>query len=90
MVSLASVLQWDIPPKPPKEPAQAFQKPHPGHIFPRAKGLDNKRHLSNIFDKTIHWSKIAEQMLKDPAILPENVYNMGEKGVILCVLGSVN
>ena len=28
-------------------------------------------------------------MLQDPAIRPENVYNIDETGVILCILGSV-
>jgi hypothetical protein len=28
-------------------------------------------------------------VLADPAILPENVYNIDETGVILCMLGSV-
>lgn len=28
-------------------------------------------------------------MLQDPAILPENVYNMDETGVMLSMLGSV-
>ncbi len=29
------------------------------------------------------------KVLQDPIILPENVYNMDETGVMLCMLGSV-
>ncbi len=32
---------------------------------------------------------MVETVLKDPAILPENIYNMDETGVMLCMLGSV-
>jgi hypothetical protein len=76
--------------KPPsKNWAQAFQKRHPGLKSRRVRALDWKRHESNIYDKIIHWFEVIEQVLKDPAILPENVYNMDETGVMLCMLGSV-
>ena len=32
---------------------------------------------------------MIEEVLQDPAILPENVYNMNETGVMLSMLGSV-
>jgi hypothetical protein len=32
---------------------------------------------------------VIAQVLKDPTILPENVYNMDETGVMLCILGAV-
>jgi hypothetical protein len=32
---------------------------------------------------------VIEQVLEDPAILPENIYNMDETGLMLCMLGSV-
>jgi hypothetical protein len=32
---------------------------------------------------------VISKVLQDPAILPENVYNMDETGVMLCMLGSV-
>ena len=32
---------------------------------------------------------VIRQVLQDPAVLPENVYNMDETGVMLCKLGSV-
>jgi len=41
----------------------------------------------NIYDKIIYWFKVVGELLRDPAILPENVYNMDETGVVLCMLG---
>jgi hypothetical protein len=76
--------------KPPsKNWAQAFQKRHPGLKSRRVRALDWKRHESNIYNKIIHWFEVIEQVLKDPAIMPENIYNMDETGVMLCMLGSV-
>jgi hypothetical protein len=76
--------------KPPsKNWAQAFQKRHPELKSRRVRALDWKRHENNIYDKIIHWFEVIEKVLKDPAILPENVYNMDETGVMLCMLGSV-
>jgi hypothetical protein len=51
--------------------------------------MDWKRYENNIYDKIIYWFNIIEKVLQDPAILLENVYNMDETGVMLCMLGSV-
>ena len=51
--------------------------------------MDWQRHEKNIYDKIIHWFKVIGKVLQDAAILPENVYNMDETGVMLCKLGSV-
>ena len=32
---------------------------------------------------------MIEEVLQDPAILPENVYNIDETRVMLCMLGSI-
>lgn len=32
---------------------------------------------------------MIRKVLQDPVILPENVYNMDETGVMLCMLGSI-
>jgi hypothetical protein len=48
-----------------------------------------ERHENNIYDKVIHWFEVVGKVLEDPAILPENVYNMDETGVMLCMLGSI-
>ena len=51
--------------------------------------MDWKRHENNIYDKIIYWFEMIGKVLQDPAILPENVYNMDETGVMMCMLGSV-
>ena len=51
--------------------------------------IDWKRHENNIYDKITHWFLVIRQVLQDPAILPENVYNLDETGMMLCKLGSV-
>ena len=48
-----------------------------------------ERHENNIYDKITHWFEVIKEVLQDPAILPENVYNMDETGVMLCMLGSI-
>jgi hypothetical protein len=51
--------------------------------------MDWKRYENNIYNKIIYWFDVIEELLQDPAILPENVYNMDETGVMLCMLGSL-
>jgi hypothetical protein len=48
-----------------------------------------ERHENNIYDKITHWFEVVGKVLEDPAILPENVYNMDETGVMLCMLGCI-
>ena len=36
-----------------------------------------------------NWFEVIENVVKDPAILSENVYNMDETGVMFCMLVSV-
>jgi hypothetical protein len=69
--------------------AQGFQKRHPVLKSRRVRAMDWKRHENNIYDKIIDWFEVIEKVLQDPAILAENVYNMDETGVMLCILGSV-
>jgi hypothetical protein len=76
--------------KPPsKNWPQGFQKRHLGLKSRRVRAIDWKRHENNIYDKIVHWFEVIAQVLQDPAILPENVYNMDETGVMLCMLGAV-
>jgi hypothetical protein len=76
--------------KPPgKNWAQGFQKRHPTLKSRRVRAMDWKRHENNIYDKITHWFEVIGKVVQDPAILPENVYNMDETGVMLCMLGSV-
>jgi hypothetical protein len=32
---------------------------------------------------------VIKKVLQDPTILPENIYNINEMGVMLCILGSI-
>jgi hypothetical protein len=68
---------------------QGFYKRHPELKARRVKALDWARHDHNISDKVIHWFSIIGKELHDPAIVPENVYNMDETGVLLSVLSSL-
>lgn len=74
---------------PGKNWAQGFEKRHPALKSRRLKPIDWTRHEINIYDKITHWFEVIGKVVQDPAILSENVYNMDETGVILCMLGSV-
>lgn len=76
--------------KPPgKNWAQGFLKRYPVLKSKRVRVIDWKCHETNVYDKIIHWFEVIGKVVQDPAILPENVYNMDESGVMLCMLGSV-
>lgn len=76
--------------KPPgKNWPRGFQRRHPALKSRRVKAMAWERHENNIYDKIIHWFEVIREVLQDPAILPENVYNMDETGVMLCMLGSI-
>jgi hypothetical protein len=51
--------------------------------------MDWKRHDSHIYDKVTEWFEVIGKVLEDPSILPANVYNMDETGVMLSMLGSI-
>lgn len=75
---------------PGKNWAQGFQKRHPEIIRSRrVRPMPWERHENNIYDKITHWFEVIGKVLQGPAIRPENVYNMDETGVMLCMLGSV-
>jgi hypothetical protein len=75
--------------KPPgKNWPQGFYKRHPELRAKRVKALDWDRHDRNIRDKIREWFDVIGPILNDPDILPENVYNMDETGIMLCFLTS--
>ena len=77
------------PLKPPnKNWARAFEKRHPDTQARRVTALDWNRHEKNTYWKISHWFEVIGRLLRDPAILAENVYNMDETGVMLSMLGS--
>ena len=51
--------------------------------------MDWKRHDRHIYNKVIEWFEVISEVLQDPAVRPENVYNIDETGVLLSMLGSV-
>ena len=76
--------------KPPgKNWPRAFEKRHSEVKARRVKAIDWKRHEKMVYNKIRDWFDIIRKMLEDPAIRPENVYNMDETGVMLSMLGSV-
>jgi hypothetical protein len=68
---------------------QGFYRRHPRLKARRLRAIDWKRDGRQIEDKVRHWFTIIGRELADPAILPENVYNMDETGVLLSVLNSL-
>ena len=76
--------------KPPgKNWPRGFQRRHPALKSQRVKAMAWERYENNIYDKIIHWFEVIREVLQDPAILPRNVYNIDETGVMLCMLGSI-
>jgi hypothetical protein len=76
--------------KPPnKNWAQAFQKRHPALKSRQVRAMAWECHKNNIYNKITHWFEVIGKVLQDPAILPENVYNMDKTRVMLCMLGSI-
>jgi len=80
----------DLDIRPPgKNWPQGFYKCHPELKTKRVKALDWARYDHNIYDKILHWFAIIGRELSDPAITPDNVYNMDETGILLNVQGSL-
>ena len=51
--------------------------------------IDWNRYKKNTYVKITHWFEVIGRVVHDPAILPENCYNMDETGVMLSMLGFV-
>jgi hypothetical protein len=60
--------------RPNKNWAQAFERRHPELKLRRVKAMD--------------WFEVIEKELRRPDILPQNVYNMDETGIMLSMQGS--
>jgi hypothetical protein len=50
--------------------------------------MDWNRHDKNIYEKITHWFEIIEKELRKPDIVPGNVFNMDETGIMLSMQGS--
>ena len=81
-VSLPSVGDDTLRP-PGKNWPQALYSRHPELRARRLKPIDWTRSDENIYNKVRQWFELISKQLADPAILPENVYNMDETGVLL-------
>jgi len=53
------------------------------------RAINWKRYKDNIYSKITYWFEVIGKVLEDPDVLRENVYNMDETGIMLCMLGSV-
>jgi hypothetical protein len=67
--------------KPIKSPGKnwpkAFEERQPELQARKVKSIDWKRHENNVYGKIVEWFNVIGQVLQDPAVLPENVYNHG-------------
>ena len=74
--------------KPPgKNWPQDFYKRHSELKARTVRPLDWARH--DIYEKVVGWFELARRELSAPVVVPENVYNMDETGVLLSVMGSL-
>jgi hypothetical protein len=48
-----------------------------------------ERHDNSVYDKVVHWFDVIKEELCRADVLPENVYNMDETGIMLAMLGAV-
>ena len=80
----------DRPLKPPgRNWAKALERRHATLQARRVRPLDWNRHEKNTYNKVIDWFKVIGKVLRDPAIVPENIYNYDETGVMLSMPGSI-
>jgi len=78
----------DRPSKPPyRNWPQDFYKRRAELRASKSSALDWNRY--DIYNKVVQWFEVIGKVLEDPAVLPENVYNMDETGVMLSKLNSV-
>jgi DDE superfamily endonuclease len=45
--------------------------------------------ITTYMGKVTHWFEVIREVLEVPEVLRENVYNMDETGIMLCMIGSV-
>jgi DDE superfamily endonuclease len=81
-------VESDIRP-PGKNLPQSFYQRHPELKSKRVEGLDWARHDHHIYDKVRQWFAIIGPELSSPDIVPENIYNLDETGVLLSMLSSL-
>ena len=77
------------PQLPGKNWPQGFYKRHPELKAKKLKAIDSNRDDRQLEEKIRDWFRVIGKELDNPAIMPENVYNMDETGVLLSVLNSL-
>jgi hypothetical protein len=88
--SLAFTIARGRKPNPPsKNWAKRFEERQPDLQSRKVKPVDWKRHDINIYNKITQWFEVINEVLQDPDVRPENVYNMDETGIMLSLLSSV-
>lgn len=55
----------------------------------RQRVIPMERADSQIYDKIVEWFSVIAEVMASPEILPENIYNMDETGVLLGMLNSI-
>ena len=82
--SVFQTLANDTKLRPPGEDwSKVFLKRHRKLIGRRNKPLEWARF--DIYDKAVEWFEVIRRLLLDPAILPENVYNMDETRIRISI-----
>jgi DDE superfamily endonuclease len=78
----------DRPDKPPyRNLPQEFYKRRVELRASKSSALDWNRY--DIYNKVVQWFEVIGKVLADPAVRPENVYNMDETSIMLSKLNSV-
>lgn len=75
--------------EPGKNWPQGFYKRNPQLKPRRMRAMAWDRHDHTIYPKVTEWFSIISEQWERPDVLPENVYNMDETGVLLGKLGSL-
>lgn len=92
LVAFAVAKQRSTPLQPQKPPGKnwtlLFRKRHADVLkASKSRAMDWERY--EIYDKVVQWFEVIGNILQEPAVLPENVWNMDETGVMPSKLNSV-
>jgi hypothetical protein len=66
-----------------------LERRHPILTARRLGATDWNRHDKNIYEKVTRWFEVIGEVLQEPAVLAENVYNMDKTRVMLSMPGLV-
>ena len=91
-IAFAIASQRSVPLRPHNPPGKnwtaLFRKRHADVLkASKSRAMDWERY--NIYDKVVQWFDVIGKVIHDPAVMPENVWNMDETGVLISKLNSV-